>query len=562
VLSGEATRISGTMVTSVFFRAEFELEEPSLVEWLVLRADYSHGFVAYLNGSEIARRGVTGILPPFDAIAAVHPRGVTEEIDVSDGISALLTGTNVLAIQLHGAEVPSTNLVIVPELCANFQRGPYVQNAGPDSAEILWRTPVAGSSIVDYGLTATLGFSVTNPLPNLSHRMRLLGLAPDTAYFYRVRSRVADRQGASPIYSFRTMKLSGDLSFAVLGDSGSGWLPQLRVAAAMSDTTPDLVLHVGDTAYGSLNPNTADIRCLSVYAPQMRTTPLFPSFGNHDLYSGHLTFLETFSLPTNSMTGTSHFYSFDHGDAHFVSLFVPTLTAFAGMAPYALAPGSAQLQWLTNDLSATTQPWRVLYLHSPLFTSSGHREDDYNRNGIADRLELQQWLLPVAAEHGVQLVFSGHDHCYERFASTNGVHCYVTGGGGYSLYGMVEQDALSRHFEARHHFLHVNIAGDSAIVQGLDQFGTLLETSTVPRISPPRVRITALESGRVRLGWNSDPGRDYAVETAGQPGGLFTQLNHTGLPVTATEHLTLFDLDTAVLSPSGAATFLRVVQLP
>jgi hypothetical protein len=326
--------------------------------------------------------------------------------------------------------------------------------------------------------------------------------------------------------------------------------------------TPDLVLHVGDAAYGSFNPNTADIRCLSVYAPQMRTTPFLPTFGNHELYTDNHTFLEAFSPPTNSMTGTSHFYSFDHGDAHFVSLFVPTLTAFAGMAPYALAPGSAQLQWLTNDLSTTAQPWRVIYLHSPLFTSSGHRQDDYNGNGVADRLELQQWLLPVAAEHGVQLVFSGHDHCYERFAPTNGVHCYVTGGGGYSLYGMVEQDALSRHFEARHHFLHVTIAGDLAVVQGLDPFGNLLETSTVPRVSPPRVRIAALASGLIRLRWSSDPGRTYAVETAGQPGGVFTLLNHTGLPVTATEHLTLFDLDTAVLSPSGAPTFLRLVQLP
>jgi hypothetical protein len=294
----------------------------------------------------------------------------------------------------------------------------------------------------------------------------------------------------------------------------------------------------------------------------MRTTPFFPTFGNHDLYFDATTFLQTFSVPTNSVTGTGHFYSFDSGNVHFVCLHVPSLITFPEVAPYALAPGSTQLQWLTNDLRTTTKPWRVLFLHSPLFTSAGHRFDDFNSNGIADRLELQEWLLPIAAEEGVQLLFSGHDHCYERFAPTNGIHCYVTGGGGYTLYGMVEQDALSRQFAARYHCLKVLVEGDTARVEAIDSQGMVFDTSIVPRISALRVHISVLPTGAVRLLWNSELDRDYTIEASGKPGGPFVALNLPGLPVTADQTQTTFDLDLVALNPLGDPMFFRVAALP
>jgi 3',5'-cyclic AMP phosphodiesterase CpdA len=219
-------------------------------------------------------------------------------------------------------------------------------------------------------------------------------------------------------------------------------------------------------------------------------------------------------MPTNSATGTPHFYSFDHGDVHFASLFVPTVANFADATNYTLGPGSVQLQWLTNDLSATTKPWRIVFMHSPLFTSSLHRGDDYNINGILDRLELQQWLLPVLSQHGVQVVFSGHDHCYERFAPINGVHSFVTGGGGYTLYGLWERDAFSQYFEARFHHLQVTINGDTMRVQAVDRFGVVFDEVVVPRISPPQLRPSLTTSRTLRLEWNAAPGFRYQIETA------------------------------------------------
>ncbi|MBE0541197.1 MAG: metallophosphoesterase [Verrucomicrobia bacterium] len=563
-IGGEATPLPGTNLTAACFRGRFTLDDPAAVQWLILRMDYVSGFVAYLNGREIARRGVEGDPPPFDAVATPHARNATEEVNVSEHRDALVAGTNVLAIQLHGATTPATQLVLVPELCANFQRGPFVQNVSTQECHILWRTPVPATTVVEYGESPALGQIYSDTTLTTNHVAWLTELAADTEWYYRVRSTASDEEPVSPVYRFRTLRTTGDISFAVFGDSGSGWRSQYDVASCLATAAVDLVLHTGDLAYPNLNRGLADTRCLSVYASQMRGTPFFLTPGNHDLYASDLfaTYLETFRMPTNVATGTPHFYSFDHGDAHFVSLFVPTLANFAGMAPYALRPGSAQLQWLTNDLAATTRPWRIVFLHCPLFSSAGHRWDDYDGNGVYDRLELQEWLLPVLSQYGVQVVFSGHDHCYERLAPTNGVHCFVTGGGGYTLYGLSQRDALSQRFEVRFHHVLASITGDSMQIQAVDRYGVIFDEAVIPRVSPPNLRPSLTPPQTLRLEWNAAPGFRYDIEMAETSSGPFTALDRPALPITATNYQAVFELDLGAFSEPSAARFFRVNVLP
>jgi hypothetical protein len=201
-------------------------------------------------------------------------------------------------------------------------------------------------------------------------------------------------------------------------------------------------------------------------------------------------------------------------------------------------------------------------MHSPLFTSSLHRGDDYNINGILDRLELQQWLLPVLSQHGVQVVFSGHDHCYERFAPINGVHSFVTGGGGYTLYGLWERDAFSQYFEARFHHLQVTINGDTMRVQAVDRFGVVFDEVVVPRISPPQLRPSLTTSRTLRLEWNAAPGFRYQIETANSLSGPFTPLDNPALSVTVTNYQAVFELDLDALAEKPASLFFRVTVLP
>ena len=140
---------------SFYLRRKFTVADPQAVKWLVLRLDYTHGFVAYLNGQEILRRGLTNDPVAHDDYAVFHFGGEAEEFDVSSFSGLLNAGENVLAIQVHTAVTNppgyDSSMRLVPELLANFQRGPFLANASTNSMQVIWHTPVAADSAVDFG---------------------------------------------------------------------------------------------------------------------------------------------------------------------------------------------------------------------------------------------------------------------------------------------------------------------------------------------------------------------------------------------------------------------------
>jgi hypothetical protein len=527
-LAGGETTVIGTFppVTSVYFRKTFTLADPESVYWLILRLDYSSGFVAYLNGTEVLRRGLSGDPIPFNAYAInYHAAGTPSDFDLSDFADLLVPGQNVLAVQMHGSADQPWTLVFVPELMANFQRGPYVANATTNAISIAWRTPDWGDSIVEFGTGPGLGQVFADESLTKSHEVRLTGLLPGTPYYYRVRTSDTLGEAVSPVYSFRTANTSGDLTFAVLGDSGSGWASQMQVARVLAGTGADLVLHAGDIIYPYFMRGYEDTRVLSVYGAHMRTTPYYFTFGNHELYSGtDEYYLESIPVPTNAVTGTKHFYSFDRGDAHFTCLYVPMLISNSLTLPYMLFPGSTQYQWLSNDLARSTKPWKIAFFHSPLLDSSLHRYDDANGNGLYDRQELQSMLLPLFRQHHVQAVFSGHAHDWERFVPTNGVHAFVSGGGGYTLYGVAEHDPLSAQFWAIYECLKVTIHGDTMRVQALDSSGLVFDEAVIQK-APPQAQTWQADWHPARV--ETAPANDGDGNILGQTFDL------TGTPIPA-----------------------------
>ena len=478
--------------SAVLFRREFTVQDKSLIRWLVLRVDYDDGFVASVTGVEIARRGLDG--PPGSPVghttfsSSAHAMGNTEEIDVSANANLLGDGSNVLSIQLHNAWQEGTDFGLVPELLSNFPRGPFVQNASSRSIQVIWKTPLPTDAMVEFGLAPSLGSSVAEPFRTTVHALTLTNLAPATRYYYRVSSSTPSGDRAlSAIADFTTLSEGGDVHFAVIGDSGQGSVGQYRVAGVLERLNPDLVLHSGDVIYPSFTEPRADTRCFSVYQKQMKRVPFYFTIGNHDVYSGVSYYLDAFFLPTNSVrvdlhgmaTTPEHYYSFDHGDAHFSVLYQPIVSQ------YKMAVGDPQYQWLTNDLAKTTKPWKFMLFHMPMRTSSLHRFDNYNLNGIYDRFEVQEVVWPVAARYGVQLVITGHDHSYERFSPVDGVHCVVTGGGGGIPYGLQQRDELSAQFRSVYHCLDITITGGTLALRALDGEGREFDSMVIQRTLPP-----------------------------------------------------------------------------
>jgi hypothetical protein len=137
---------------------------------------------------------------------------------------------------------------------------------------------------------------------------------------------------------------------------------------------------------------------------------LSPTLGNHDAHSASSTtqtgpYFEVFSLPTFGQaggiaTGTEAYYSFDHGNIHFVCL---------DSADTSLDPGDEMLQWLAADLQATARDWMIAFFHHPPYTKGSHDSDTEIR-----LIDVRELVVPVLEASGVDLVLNGHSHHYER----------------------------------------------------------------------------------------------------------------------------------------------------
>jgi hypothetical protein len=474
----------------MFMRRSFNVSDPRSVRSLVLRVEHEEGYVVYLNGVEVARaqtRGIRYPTPQERAAGMEDPLLTVGVHDISDKASLLETGDNVLAVEGTYTGQSLSTLSLAVTMTANFPRGPLIQNTTTNSVQIIWRTAVPASSFVRYGLSPAVSIVVTNEELVTNHVVTLAGLSADTKYFYQAGS--ATNAEDSPLCSnvewFRTLKASGPITFGALGDTGDGSSFQRSVASVLRSFNPDLVIHHGDIIYGGFTDTTADTRLFNIYAAQMKNTPFFFSVGNHDLnccdppFGDASPYTKSVYMPTNSMDGTELYYSFDHGDCHFVAVYNPWFSA------YVFTNGSPQYQWLTNDLAATAKKWKFLFFHHPIAHSGAHASYDRDMNGTIDQTDLMRLLLPVAETYGVDVIFTGHDHNFEKFAPTNGLHHCVSGGGGYSgLYSLTVRHMASAQHRPIHHCLKVTVDGEILTAQALSTAGAYVDGFVINRVLP------------------------------------------------------------------------------
>jgi uncharacterized repeat protein (TIGR01451 family) len=106
-------------------------------------------------------------------------------------------------------------------------------------------------------------------------------------------------------------------------------------------------------------------------------------------------------------------YSFDYGNAHFVFLDanphlfndnLPSTNAFNAAPPSFVPYPTALGNWLINDLDSSKQTWKIVVYHQPAFTSGDATIVNDQMRAVAKLLE----------DHGVSIVFNGHDHNYQR----------------------------------------------------------------------------------------------------------------------------------------------------
>ena len=304
------------------------------------------------------------------------------------------------------------------------ERTPYLQRLTPNEVTIVWRTSSSGQGRVCYGTSPSDLSSTQMDTRNVQqHEVRITGLRPDTRYYYSATtgscSSTADERD-----TFRTAPTPGTrrpFRVWVLGDSGNGSERQTAVYEAMrrfvGTNRPDLFLHVGDMAYDDGTDQEFTDNFFGVYADTLRNAVCWPAFGNHegissssDSQSGP--YYEGYVLPTDGVAGglsssTEAYYSFDYANVHFVVL---------DSHDSPLESTGPMLRWLDDDLAATDQQWVVAYWHHPPYTR-GTYDSDRADSTFAD---MRENAGPIIEAHGVDLVFGGHSHVYERSYLVNG----------------------------------------------------------------------------------------------------------------------------------------------
>ena len=417
---------------SVYTRVEFNVVDVSMVTNLFVGADYDDGTIAWINGIEVLRSPqMPAGFPVWNTPSGLHEssNGIEPDYgrlqDISAvAIPALHDGTNVLAFGVWNAPLPSSDLVLVPFLIANkspdVSRGPYLQSGTPTSLHIIWHTDVATDSRVQYGpAPGDLPNLVEDPELTLKHETLLEGLTPDTRYYYSVGNAAGVLSGAGAEHYFQTSPLPGSrdpVRVWVIGDSGAANANARAVRDAYKNLAggepTDVWLMLGDNAYPGGTDDEYQAAVFDTYPDLLKHTLLWPTFGNHDAVSASSLmrtgpYYEIFTLPIGGEagglgSGTEAYYSFDFANIHFVSLNSQDIDR----SP---PPDGVMLSWLRDDLLSTTQDWIIAYWHHPPYSKGSHNSDTE-----AQLIQMRTNALPILEDLGVDVVFSGHSHSYER----------------------------------------------------------------------------------------------------------------------------------------------------
>jgi predicted phosphodiesterase len=255
------------------------------------------------------------------------------------------------------------------------------------------------------------------------------------------------------------------IKFAVIGDSGRGWKPQLDVATQMAAFRErfrfDFVLMAGDNIYEG--PATAEdyrIKFEEPYRPLLDAGVRFYAvLGNHD--DPNQVFYKPFHMDGDRYyTFTPPVDPITRWDTR-VRFFALDSTNLDG----------EQMKWFEHEVTESRAEWKIALLHHPLYTPGR-----YTLSSRAHRFALESAFV----NGGIDVVFSGHEHLYSRSEPQKGVLYFISGAAGSLREGDVSpSSAIARAYDNDFHFMLIEIADEGFYFQAINRAGKTVDAGSL-----------------------------------------------------------------------------------
>jgi hypothetical protein len=298
----------------------------------------------------------------------------------------------------------------------NRLKGPYLIYPNNNTQmTVLWQVDVTAGCTIAWGTdtsysTGNAGTTEYGTASNHQHKYNITGLTPGTHYYYRVTGGSNNWTGdfyAAPAATATNVK------FFMYGDTRT-WPSQnnLNCGGMISTYNADaayqtMVLLAGDWV-NSNSESDWTTQWFNYSYPNIATATANMSFqgsmGNHE--GSGTVYVKYWPYPYVA----ARYWSFDYGPVHVAV--VDQYTTYTS--------GSAQYNWLVNDLSSSTKLWKIILLHEPGWSCAA---------GHGNNTTVQSTIQPLCTQYGVSIVVGGHNHYFAR-AVVEGVQHITSGAGG------------------------------------------------------------------------------------------------------------------------------------
>ena len=338
-------------------------------------------------------------------------------------------------------------------------KGPFLVEPGDKVIRIRWETNQPIDCSVKFGQKEVLGREVQAKLRAEKHggylyEATLVDLEPGSDYIYQI---FAGKQ-LSVTKKFRTADSKADrLRFVAMGDSRSNPDIFKKIIDNTQAANPDFIISMGDLVANGGSYDEWEEFYFSIAGGMIDHIPLVSTLGDHE-GSGDDGELFRHFLRTDQTT-EKQWFSFNYGNAHFISL------------DYRHPDSDEMIRWFKEDIESADAKWNFVFMHRPCYNLGGHRSA-WGRD---------QWP-ELFRQYGVDIVFAGHSHQYERFypirperqPDSHPVTYITTGGAGAGLYDVTQNPFLAV-AESVNHYVVFEISGDTLRAKAIRNDNSLLD---------------------------------------------------------------------------------------